>query len=224
MKKAGILFLIGVILCSCVACSRKTADQLESTQVETTIVAETENESMSAEDIYSYVSPSVVEITGESFEGISTGTGFFYDDKGTVITNYHVIENCQTAEITLSDGDSYKVKKVLGYDSDIDIAILSTACKESTPLSFRTTTVKTGETVYAIGSSLGLTSSLSDGIVSAVNRKINGNTYIQTTAPVSHGNSGGPLVDTSGKVIGIICAYLENGQNLNLKKLFSIQI
>ena len=171
---------------------------------------------LSAEEIYNKISPSVVEIYAESSTESSTGTGFFLDDKGTVVTNYHVIEDCQTAKITLANGSSYQVTAVKGYDANRDIAILSTKCTTSTPLSIRKTSVKTGEKVYAIGSSLGLTGSLSDGIISAVNREVEGNVYIQTTAPISHGNSGGPLVDAKGQVVGIVCASFTEGQNLNL--------
>lgn len=174
------------------------------------------NTQLSAEDIYTKISPSVVEVVAESTTETSTGTGFFFDNKGTIITNYHVIEGCQTAEIILANGTTYKVTAVLGYDSNRDIAILATTCKQSTPLSIRTTSVKTGEKVYAIGSSLGLSGSLSDGIVSAVDRKVEGNVYIQTTAPISQGNSGGPLVDSKGEVVGIVCASFTDGQNLNL--------
>ena len=76
--------------------------------------------------------------------------------------------------------------------------------------------MKTGETVYAIGSSLGLTGSLSNGIVSSAEREVEGQTFIQTTAPISSGNSGGPLLDSKGRVIGITTASLVDGQNLNL--------
>ena len=171
---------------------------------------------LSAEEIYSQISPSVVEISAESATEISTGTGFFFDNKGTVVTNYHVIENCQTAKITLSNGSTYQVTAVLGYDADRDIAVLSTTCQTSKPLPLRSESAKTGEKVYALGSSLGLTGSLSDGIVSAVNREVEGNVYIQTTAPISQGNSGGPLVDEKGTVIGVVCASFTDGQNLNL--------
>lgn len=171
---------------------------------------------LSAEEIYNKISPSVVEIYAESATESSTGTGFFLDNQGTVVTNYHVIENCQTAKITLANGSSYQVTAVKGYDANRDIAILSTKCITSTPLSIRKTSVNTGEKVYAIGSSLGLTGSLSDGIISAVNREVEGNTYIQTTAPISQGNSGGPLVDAKGQVVGIVCASFTDGQNLNL--------
>ena len=171
---------------------------------------------LSAEEVFKLASPSVVEITGKIATGTNTGTGFFYDDKGTIVTNYHVIEGCTEATITLFNGKSYSVEMVKGYNEDKDIAILSTSCTHSTPLKIRDTEIKTGETVYTIGSSLGLSGSLSNGIVSSAERKINGHTYIQTTAPISHGNSGGPLLDSRGNVVGITTAYLADGQNLNL--------
>ncbi len=194
---------------------KPNSNSTESTDIENDAPVN-ENNELSAEKIYELVSPSVVEITGESRTATSTGTGFFYDNKGTVITNYHVIEKCTEAKITLSNGSSYNVIKVLGYDVDRDIAILSTTCSSSEPLTIRNTPVKTGETVYAIGSSLGLSGSLSDGIISSAEREVNGSSYIQTTAPISHGNSGGPLIDKDGKVIGITSASLDDGQNLNL--------
>lgn len=171
---------------------------------------------LTAEQIYEQVAVSVVEITGVASSGTSVGSGFFCDEKGTVITNYHVIEKCSSATITLSDGKIYDVKQVLGFDVDRDIAILSTTCAASVPVKIRRTAVKTGEAVYAIGSSLGLSGSLSNGIVSAAEREVEGNVYIQTTAPISHGNSGGPLLDKEGAVVGITTASFVDGQNLNL--------
>ena len=97
------------------------------------------NKELSAEEVFELASPSVVEIAGKTSKGTSTGTGFFNDDQGTVITNYHVIEDCYEATITLSNGKNYSVDKVMGYSEDKDIAILSTSCKNSTPLKIRKT-------------------------------------------------------------------------------------
>lgn len=175
----------------------------------------TNKKELTAEEVYELVAPSVVEISCESATLSKTGTGFFYDNKGTVVTNYHVIDGCTTAEIILTNGESYAVDKVLGFSIEKDIAILSTKCLSSIPLQIRTSAVKTGETVYAIGSSLGLTGSFSDGIISSTERNSEGVSYLQTTAPISQGNSGGPLVDKQGKVVGINTLYLADGQNLN---------
>jgi hypothetical protein len=158
---------------------------------------------LSAEDIYYRYAGSVVEVTAETAGATMTGTGFFCDEKGTIITNYHVIETCASAYITLPNGKTYDVIEVMGHSVEKDVAILSTECPESTPLSFRTTSIMTGEKVFAIGSSLGLTSTLSEGIVSCAQRLFYDDVYIQTTAPISPGNSGGPLFDKYGNVIGI---------------------
>lgn len=167
---------------------------------------------MSADKLYKQVSKSVVVVSCDK----STGTGFFIDNDGTVVTNYHVIEKCKSAEIVLADGSKYSVDKVLGYSEEKDIAILSTKCSKSVPLKVRKTKVKTGDQVYAIGTTEGIfEGTLSEGIVSSAERELDGSSYIQFTAPVSHGNSGGPLLDKSGRVIGIVSAGWAEGQNIN---------
>ena len=105
---------------------------------------------------------------------------------------------------------------VLGYDADLDIAILQTGAEGYTPLVRRTAKVVTGESVYALGSSLGLSGTFSDGVVSSASREFDGQYYVQHTAAISHGNSGGPLLDKYGQVMGINCAYIDGGQNINL--------
>lgn len=170
----------------------------------------------SAEKIYNLVAPSTVEITANSIGYTNTGSGFFIDDKGTVITNFHVIENCFAASISLYDGTKHPVSEVLGYSKELDIAILATGCACSIPLEFRENPVSTGEKAYTLGSSLGLTGTFAVGNISSATRKISGKNFIQTTAPISSGNSGGPLIDKSGKVIGVTTAGFDDGQNLNL--------
>ena len=176
---------------------------------------------LSGQEIFAKLSASTVEITAESDYVSSLGTGFYIDDKGTVVTNYHVIEDCSTANVITSDGGTYKVISVLGYDKDLDIAILSTTKKKSTAVSI-STSVSTGESVYVLGSSLGLTGTFSEGLVSSAERIIGNDTYIQISAPISQGNSGGPVVNILGEVIGIACAGFENGQNLNLALPISV--
>jgi len=104
---------------------------------------------------------------------------------------------------------------VLGYDAKRDIAVLATKCTNSVPLEFGKDAVYTGQKIYTIGSSLGLTSTFSDGMVSCAKRLLNDKTYIQISAPISPGNSGGPLLDAKGRVIGINSASMLEGQNLN---------
>jgi hypothetical protein len=170
---------------------------------------------LSGEEIFEKLSVSTVEIKAESDYVSSLGTGFYIDDKGTVVTNYHVIEDCSRANVTTSDGGNYKVTNVLGYNKDLDIAILATS-KMNSPAVIMSDSVTTGETVYVLGSSLGLTGTFSEGLVSTAERIIENNTYIQISAPISHGNSGGPVVNVKGEVIGIASAGFNDGQNLNL--------
>lgn len=167
-------------------------------------------------ELYYSCAYSVVEIRTEAEGGGAVGSGFFCDKNGTVITNYHVIEGFAKAKVYLLTGEEYEVKSVKGYDMKKDIAVLETDCKDSIPLQFSTAGTLTGDKVYTIGSSLGMTSTLSEGIVSCALREICGQLYIQTTAPISPGNSGGPLFDAYGNVIGVNTMTFAGGQNVNL--------
>lgn len=172
---------------------------------------------LSAEELYQRISPSVVEINTYDYDGSwqGLGSGFFIDADGTIATNFHVIEGAYSATISLSNGREYEVVSVLDYDEYVDLALLETNIRGNEFLHAATSAVQTGETVYAIGSSRGFTSSFSDGIVASASREIEGVRYIQTTAPISGGNSGGPLINTFGEVVGINTMSVNNGQNLN---------
>ena len=207
-KLLKVLCLLFTIVFPFSACSSTLKSTPSSTEETSTI--------LTAEDIYSHALSSTVEITAINSNFSSTGTGFFDDINGTVITNYHVIEDAKQAKIKTYGGKEYDILKVLGYDEQNDIAILSTSCTSSTPLVKSSTSVVTGQKVYALGSSLGLTGTFSEGIVSTASRDIDGTNYIQITAPISHGNSGGPLLNEQGEVIGITSAGFVDGQNLNL--------
>ena len=169
---------------------------------------------LSGEEIYSKIVPSTVEIYAESAFTAGQGSGFFIDDKGTVVTNCHVIEDCSCAYVTTSDGDTYEVTSVLGYSEELDIAILKTDVPRSVAAE-RNSAVTTGETVYVLGSSRGLTGTFSEGLVSTAERIIGEVPYIQISAPISPGNSGGPVVNAYGEVIGIATLTRTDGQNLN---------
>lgn len=205
VKISSLLIALAFLLS---ACSNSFTSTSNSTEETSTI--------LTPEDIYSLVAPSTIEIKASNSNYSSTGTGFFDDINGTVITNYHVIEDAKEAKIKTYDGKEYDVLKVLGYDKQNDIAILSTKCTSSTPVVKSSSPVATGQKVYALGSSLGLTGTFSEGIVSTASRDIDGTNYIQITAPISHGNSGGPLLNEQGEVIGITSAGFVDGQNLNL--------
>ncbi|MBC8537059.1 trypsin-like peptidase domain-containing protein [Feifania hominis] len=152
----------------------------------------------------------------------STGSGFFVTPDGVALTNYHVIEYTTQAYMQTTDGRIYPIERVLTYDSGQDYAVVKVSKTDvdgNTVKSFPFLTLQTkwesGDVVYAIGSPLGLQNSISQGIISSVERVVDGFPYIQFTAPISPGNSGGALVNSRGEVIGIPTWHITNTQNLN---------
>ncbi len=146
---------------------------------------------------------------------IGLGSGFFASSDGIIVTNYHVIEGCTFIFVTLYNKSLYKVTELLCADSEKDIAILKVDGRELPYLkSGDSDIVQVGEKVIAIGNPEGLDYTVSDGIVSAI-RADKKMTLIQTTAPISRGSSGGPLINKRGEVIGITARTREEGQNLN---------
>lgn len=169
-----------------------------------------QNQELSASEIYSSVDSSVVFILISTRSGYSSGSGFFIDNNGTLVTNYHVIEDGLSGAIQMNDGKTATIDKVLGFDKKLDIAILATSATNTKPVTISKTPVQVGDTVYAIGYpeafKLGFSSStFTTGIVS-MNRSIDGYSYIQSTVNITHGNSGGALINKSGEVIGITTA------------------
>ena len=168
-------------------------------------------------EVFDKIAPAVGEITvcEANEDNYWLGSGFFIDGEGRFVTNYHVIDGCVSGEVTMQDGSTHEILGVLAYDTALDLAILQIDVSGNAWLSVSAESVDTGETIYALGSSEGLTSTFSTGIVSAASRDFEGVRYIQITAPISEGNSGGPLVNAFGEVVGInTMGYLE-GQNLN---------
>ena len=171
----------------------------------------------SAKELYEMTAPKVVEIATYDVFGdpFARGSGFFIDDQGTVVTNYHVIEDSVSATVETTFGETSEVTRVLGYDAALDLAILKTSITGNPFLKMPEHPVATGDTIYTLGSSLGLTGTFSDGLVSTASRKMDGVDYIQITAPISHGNSGGPLINIYGEVIGVNTLFMVDGQNVN---------
>jgi S1-C subfamily serine protease len=164
---------------------------------------------LTAEEVYAKCSPSTVQINTNA----AIGSGFFLDNN-RVITNYHVIEGATSIKIQLQNGKTYDLEKILGYDKDLDIAILSVPVPNE-PIKINKHGISIGETVYAIGSSLGFTDTFTNGIVTNASRIIENEEFIQTNAAITHGNSGGPLLNAYGEVMGINTMQYVDGQNLN---------
>ena len=173
---------------------------------------------LTAEQIAAQCSPAVfyMEIYDSKGNVTSSGSGFFIDSNGVAVTNYHVIKNAASAKIMTTDGKVYNVQGVYDYDANRDIALIKVNGQGFSYLPMNTGAIKNGMTVYAIGSPKGLDNTISNGLVSNANRVIDGKTYIQTSAPISKGSSGGALIDSNGQVIGVTTAYVNDGQNLNL--------
>lgn len=175
------------------------------------------NPSLSANQIYEKVNPSVFYIEVDTAEGKQAGSGFFIDKKGTAVTNYHVIKGGSNAKITLPDGNKYDVERVLGCDSARDLVLLKVDINGSVPVQQgNSDKLKTGDKVYAIGYPESFIigaedSTFTDGIISKPAYNIDGVNYIQTTADITHGNSGGVLINSQGKVVGITTGKIDIG-------------
>ncbi|HEU4329144.1 MAG TPA: trypsin-like peptidase domain-containing protein [Roseiflexaceae bacterium] len=177
------------------------------------------------EAVYQRVGPSVVNITNRSLEydfflnptpREGTGSGFFFDSQGHIVTNYHVIEGAQELQVTLADGRNLPAQLV-GVDPSTDLAVLRVDLGgEDVPLVplGDSAGVRVGQFVAAIGNPFGLERTLTVGVISSLGRIIESpnNRFIgeaiQTDAAVNPGNSGGPLLDLDGRVIGVNSAIL----------------
>ena len=169
-----------------------------------------------ATELYELYKNSVGEIVtyDRNGQGLSLGSCFVQTADGKLITNYHVIKDAYSAKVTFGD-QTYVIQKVLAYDKNIDAAVLQISAANLKPVTLCELEHKVGETVYAFGSSKGLTATFSDGMITHSKRESGGVTYVQHSAPISSGNSGGPLINTYGEVIGINTLTLKDSQNLN---------
>ncbi len=173
-------------------------------------------------DLFEKASPSVVYITNlalrRDFFGLNvleipqgTGSGFIWDSRGFIVTNYHVIQNAARAEVTLADHSKWKAR-LAGYEADKDLAVLKidAPARLLRPIQVGSShDLKVGQHVFAIGNPFGFDQTLTTGIISALDREISSVTnrpikgVIQTDAAINPGNSGGPLLDSAGRLIGV---------------------
>jgi S1-C subfamily serine protease len=196
--------------------------------VSTTFAAR--GDSLTVGEIYRESAPGVVQITATSV--VSTpadpflkpfgptvqqekalGSGFVIDKAGHIVTNYHVVAGAKTVQVSFSNNESYKAK-IVGVDPSTDLGVLrvTAGSRALTPLTLGDSDrVQVGDQVVAIGNPFGLSRTATAGIVSALQRQITApdqyqttiDHVIQTDAAINHGNSGGPLLDADGKVIGV---------------------
>ena len=166
-------------------------------------------EGLSLQQIYEQNIPSVVSITAVGTRTTATGTGVVLSEKGYLVTNYHVIEGAQSLRVKLTD-ERELTAKVVGSDPVSDLAVLYVAAENLVPAQFGDSdNLRVGDMVVAIGDPLGveLRGTMTDGIISAISRdvQVDGRSMnlIQTNAALNSGNSGGPLINSFGQVIGI---------------------
>ncbi|MCF6255034.1 MAG: serine protease [Gammaproteobacteria bacterium] len=144
---------------------------------------------------------------------LMTGTGFFAKHKNLIATNYHVIKNTHHLKIITSDDKEHNIFDICVENASNDIAILR-SIPERQPLSLNKNTPSIGDKIISIGSPMGLSGSLSTGVIGAI-RKNEGHKYYQITSPISPGSSGGPVIDENGLVLGMTTFYIKGAQNLN---------
>ena len=164
---------------------------------------------MSLQDIYVSNIPSVTSITCVSSSGSSTGTGVILSQDGYIVTNAHVVAGGQAISVQLTDDREFPAQ-IIGSDEITDLAVLYIETEDLIPAQFGDSeALRVGDTVVAIGDPLGVEfrGTYTDGIVSAINRNVSidgrNMTLIQTNAALNSGNSGGPLINCYGQVIGI---------------------
>lgn len=169
-------------------------------------------------EIARQVGPAVVLIKVAGASGESSGTGFIVDPSGTIVTNLHVIQSAKNVSVKLSNGDIYDQIKIRAFDARKDLAILQVSGYDLPIAELGDSdTVQTGDSVVIIGNPLGvLEGSLSAGVVSSIrNLEHAGFRIIQTDAAANPGNSGGPLVNSAGKVVGIVSFKIQGTESLN---------
>ena len=183
-------------------------------------------EKLDYEQLIALVKPAVVRINVVGKEGSSVGSGFVVDKDGTVVTNYHVITGAKKVEVEFSDGTKAKGLgyRVFNQKKDIAIIKIEMPANKVTTMPLAEAMPGEGAEVMAFGAPLGLSFTSSKGIISALRKEeemrdqlgadVRGN-WLQTDTPISPGNSGGPLVDRYGRVVGMNTMQLASGQNLN---------
>jgi S1-C subfamily serine protease len=186
--------------------------------------------------LFKQASPAVVNITAIGVERDlftlnqyqipqGTGSGFVWDSTGNIITNFHVIQDADAAQVTLADQSNWKAR-VVGVAPDKDLAVLKidAPANKLHPIPIGTSKdLQVGQSVFAIGNPFGLDQTLTTGVISALNREIESVTrrpiqgVIQSDAAINPGNSGGPLLDSAGRLIGVNTAiYSPSGASAGI--------
>jgi S1-C subfamily serine protease len=175
---------------------------------------------LSATEIAAQCSPAVffIAVYDASGNPFATGSGFFINSSGLAVTNYHVIDGAYSAKIQTTDKNTYDIAGVYDYNEDYDLALVQINGSGFPYLEIGdSSTAVTGSAIFAIGSPLGFDNTLTQGIISNASRQFSDSpvSYIQVDAAISHGSSGGALLNTKGQVIGVTTAGVDDAQNIN---------
>lgn len=174
--------------------------------------------------VYEKINPAIVAIDAKIPDGTSSGSGCIISSKGLILTSSHVVANSSDITVTTFDGDEYKAEiiKTTGIGKDLTVLKITSVKPLKTIKMGNSSMVKVGQKVLAIGNPFGFSGTLTQGIVSRIDKKRN---KIQTDAAINPGSSGGPLLNTSGEVIGINQAiYNPDNNTSNIGIGFAIPI
>lgn len=197
----------------------QTAPEVSASSGDSVSPVVSSGDEMSVADINNKVSPSVVLISGKSATGEGQGTGVILSEDGYIITNAHVVSGFSELSVTLNDADKTSYPATLiGVDETTDLAVIRVRASGLTPAEIGTSaSLQVGQSVVVIGNPLGeeFSGSVTTGIISALDRQVEFGdgqvyNYIQTDAAINSGNSGGPLVNMQGQVIGINAAKIDS--------------
>lgn len=165
-------------------------------------------------NVYEKISPAIVSVVAQLDDGVSEGTGCIITADGQILTGWHVVESAKTIDITTSNGKTYKAKLVAKMKDKKDLAILKIESNEQLPtVSFGDSEeVKVGQKVLSIGNPFGFSNTLTQGIISRIDYVKN---RFQTDAAINPGCSGGPILNSTGEVIGISQSIYNPDHNIS---------
>lgn len=203
MKKFVILLIVSVLLSM-----QATSYAAKKTPAKRTAQRVSSRLTINYAGLAKKVLPSIVRIITDKY----SGSGFFFSSQGDILTNYHIIEDAESITVSYGKNDTVYAY-VKAVDIDGDIALLSIKTSKAVPfLKISKNLPEQGEEIMAVGNPKGLEGTISNGIVSAFR---DNNKWIQFTAPVSEGSSGGALINSAGEVVGMPTLLFREGQNLN---------
>lgn len=165
-------------------------------------------------NVYEKISPAIVSVVAQLSDGVSEGTGCIITTDGQILTGWHVVEGAKTIDVTTSNGQTYKAKLMAKMKDSRDLALLKIDPEETLPtVSFGDSEeVKVGQKVLSIGNPFGFSNTLTQGIISRIDYVKN---RFQTDAAINPGCSGGPILNSTGEVIGISQSIYNPDHNIS---------